>query len=407
MKGAERTALALLVMMFAQASPSEAQTWRLDLTSHATLPDWQAVSPDATFDAVRGYGFETRVGDYKVFSVAAPEGDYAVTLWPAVQGPMSVWAESRRLMARSVEGPVRFTVNVRRPELGPSPPDGSDSPQVRLNARELGSRSWDDRLTLAFDQSVARIEIVPVTETRLVLLGDSTVADQGEGDYFSWGQMLPHFVDRTVSVANHAESGESLKSFLKSQRLDKALSQLRPGDVVVIQFGHNDSKAQYPLTYAEAETTFRSYLRLYVDEIRRRGASPVLVTSPHRRTFDPDGRIRNSHGSYPEATRAVAREQAVPLIDLTLATARLYEALGPEGSRQAFADSGRDGSHHNAYGACLLAWAVADGLRAIDAPIADRISTEIPVLDLDNPPAFENFDLKLLPSRPTQRPAGS
>lgn len=407
MKGAERTALALLAMMFVQTSPSEAQTWRFNLTAEATLPDWQGVSPDSTFDAIRGYGFETRAGDHKVFSVATPEGDYAVTLWPVAQGPMSVWAESRRLMARSVEGPVRFTVNVRRPELGPSALDGSGGPQVQLNARELGSRSWDDRLTLAYDRPVARIEIVPVTEIRLVLLGDSTVADQGEGDYFSWGQMLPRFVDRTVSVANHAESGESLKSFLKSQRLDKALSQLRPGDVVLIQFGHNDSKAQYALTYAEAETTFRSYLRLYVDEIRRRGASPVLVTSPHRRTFNPDGRIRNSHGSYPEATRAVAREQTVPLIDLTLATARLYEALGPQGSRQAFADSGKDGSHHNAYGAYLLAWAVADGLRAVDAPIADRISTEVPVLDLDNPPAYENFDLKLLPSQPTQRPAGS
>lgn len=407
MKGLERTTLALLAMMGMLVSPSQAQTWRFDLTSDAVSPDWQTVLPGSNYDAVRGYGFETQAGDHTVFSVATPEGDYSVTLWPVDRGSITVWAESRRLLAEAVQGPVRFTVNVRRPELDPLSPNGAERPQVRLNAREQGSRSWDDRLTLAFDQPVARIEIVPVTETRLVLLGDSTVADQGDGDYYSWGQMLPRFVDRTVSVANHAESGESLKSFLKSLRLDKALSQLRSGDVVLIQFGHNDSKPQFPLTYAEAGTTFRSYLRLYIDEIRRRGASPVLVTSPHRRTFAPDGSIRNSHGDYPEATRAVAREQSVPLIDLTLATARLYEALGPEGSRQAFADEGRDGSHHNAYGAYLLAWAVADGLRRVEVPIAGRIATDVPLLDLDSPPASGEFDLKLPAFQPGQRPAGS
>ncbi len=89
----------------------------------------------------------------------------------------------------------------------------------------------------------------------------------------------------------------------------------------------------------------------------------MLVTSPHRRTFVADQRIANSHGDYPDAVRAVAREQAVPLIDLTLASARFYEALGPERSRLAFADGGRDGTHHNAYGAHVLAWAVAEVAR--------------------------------------------
>lgn len=392
--------------VMACALPAVAQTQRFDLTSGIARPGWQSVRPDAVYDPASGYGFEPGGNGDTLFSVAVPEGDYRVTVWPADDRPMTVWAESRRLMVRDAAGPARFTVNVRRPELAPLPDNAPGGERVRLKPREQGSRSWDDRLTLGLDGPVARIEIEPVQATRLVLLGDSTVADQPGGDYASWGQMLPRFVDGTTSVANHAESGETLKSFITELRLDKALSQLRPGDIVLVQFGHNDSKAQWPQTYADAATTFRSYLRVYIDEIRRRDARPVLVTSPHRRTFDPDGHIVNSHGGYPDAVRAVAEEQGVPLIDLTLASARLYEALGTDRAHLAFADSGRDRTHHNAYGAYMLAWAVADGLRGLDDPVA-QVITDGPPLDPDHPPGPEHFTLRPMLSVASEKPAGS
>ncbi|WP_426041016.1 rhamnogalacturonan acetylesterase [Brevundimonas sp. TWP2-3-4b1] len=380
---------------------------RFDFATDVDRPGWQRVAPDTAYADAIGYGFEPDGGDGALFSVAIAEGDYRVTVWPASSAPLTVWAETRRLMRRATNAPVQFTVNVRQPGLQPVPANAPGGSAVRLNAREQGSRSWDDRLTLGFHGPVARIEIEPVTATRLILLGDSTVADQAGGDYASWGQMLPRFLDDGVSVANHAESGETLKSFLTGLRLDKALSQLRPGDVVLIQFGHNDSKAQWPQTYAEAGTTFRAYLRVYLEEVRRRGGSPVLVTSPHRRTFGADGRITNSHGGYPDAVRAVAREQSVPLIDLTMASARLYEALGAERARLAFANEGNDATHHNAYGAYILAAVIAEGLRDLDDPIAGHVTTDLHLLDLDNPPPPEQFDVRLIPARPIESPSGS
>lgn len=398
--------LAMVSGMIAGTSPAAAQSQRFDLMSEIAPPGWTSVPADAVYDAARGYGFDPGSEGHTLFSVDVPEGDYRVIVWPADGRPLTVWAESRRLMRQDAMGPVQFTVNVRSPELAPPPENAPGGERVRLKPREQGSASWDNRLTLGFDGPVARVEIMPVEAARLVLMGDSTVADQAGGDYASWGQMMPRFVDGSVSVANHAESGETLKSFISELRLDKALSQLRPGDVVLVQFGHNDSKAQWPQTYADAATTFRSYLQVYIDEIRRRNARPILVTSPHRRTFDPDGQIANSHGGYPNAVRDVAREQGVPLIDLTLASARLYQALGPDRAPLAFADSGRDRTHHNAYGAYVLAWAVADGLRGLDDPIAPAV-THGAALDPDRPPRPEDFTLHLPPSVTREEPAGS
>ena len=103
--------------------------------------------------------------------------------------------------------------------------------------------------------------------------------------------MLPRFFGADIAIANHAESGETLKSFVTELRLDKLLSTLKAGDWVMIQFGHNDQKIQWPQTYAEAATTYRSWLRTYIAEVRRRGATPILVTSPERRNFDAAGHI--------------------------------------------------------------------------------------------------------------------
>jgi lysophospholipase L1-like esterase len=201
--------------------------------------------------------------------------------------------------------------------------------------------------------------------------------------------MLPRFFGADIALANHAESGETLKSFVTELRLDKLLSTLEAGDWVVIQFGHNDQKTQWPQTYAEAATTYRSWLRTYIAEVRRRGATPILVTSPERRNFDATGHIVPTLGEYPDAVRAVARQESVALIDLNPMSVRFYEALGPEGSPRAFADEGRDKTHHNEYGAYALARMVVEGLRLADpqltAGLAKHLAADAGTFDPSQP----------------------
>jgi lysophospholipase L1-like esterase len=148
--------------------------------------------------------------------------------------------------------------------------------RVLLNPREEGSYDWDDKLTLEFcgpAPAVRRLRVEPVTVPVVYLAGDSTVTDQRFEPGASWGQMLPRFFKPDVSVANHAESGETLKSFLFEHRLDKLLSRIKPGDWLLIQFGHNDQKIQWPQTYVEAATTYRDYLKAYIGEARGAGPS--------------------------------------------------------------------------------------------------------------------------------------
>jgi lysophospholipase L1-like esterase len=223
----------------------------------------------------------------------------------------------------------------------------------------------------------------------LYLAGDSTVTDQAVAPGASWGQFLTRYFRDDIAVANHAESGESLKSFVTGMRLDKLLSKVAAGDWVMIQFGHNDQKTQWPQTHAEAGTTYRTWLRTYIAEVRRRGATPILVTSPERRNFDSEGRIRPTLAEYAEAMRIVAREDKVALLDLNASSMRIYEALGPAVAPSAFADGGNDKTHHNEYGARLLARAVIEALRTSDltltAGLPEHIAADAGIFDPSKP----------------------
>src|SRR5262245_54115789 len=131
-----------------------------------------------------------------------------------------------------------FTVNVRTPQI-------SGGGEVKLKDREkmVEAWAWDEKLTLEFNgesPTVSAIEITAAEVPTIFLLGDSTVCDQPQESYSSWGQMLPRFFGPGVAVANHAESGESLRSSLGARRLDKVLSLIKPGDYLFIQYGHND-----------------------------------------------------------------------------------------------------------------------------------------------------------------------
>jgi lysophospholipase L1-like esterase len=205
----------------------------------------------------------------------------------------------------------------------------------------------------------------PVT---LFLAGDSTMATvplvpatPGRG----WGQMLQPYFQDSVRVENLASSGQSSKSFRDKGRWQQLLERIRPGDFVIVQFGHNDSKPDKERR-TEPFGTFKENLERFVAEVRERKATPVLATSIARNVFNQDGKtLRDTHGDYVIATRKVAEEQKTPLLDLTKSTSELIEKLGPDLSKRLFnnAEPGeyaaypnglKDATHLNAAGACRV-----------------------------------------------------
>ncbi len=396
----------------------------ISLSARAETFDLTQLTAADTFTAERGHGFDlgtapTADGRPFFFSIAVPEGNYRVTVAfgsDTAPSANTVKAESRRLMVESVttrpgETITRtFIVNVRNHSIPPPEKNAPGGAAVVLNDREQGSLTWDDKLTLEFNGPAPRVRSVtvePAAVPVIYLAGDSTVTDQRWEDGASWGQMLPRFFQPDVAIANHAESGETLKSFLSGLRLAKILSTLQAGDWLFIQFGHNDQKKNWPQTYVEAGTTYQAWLRVFIAEARLRGATPVLVTSMQRRTFDAHGKIRNTHGDYPAAVRAVATETGTALIDLERMSVTLYEALGPEKSPLLFANHGKDATHHNNYGAYELAQCVAQGIREAHLPLATHLAADFTGFDPAHPDAPETFVLPASPLHSELAPRGN
>lgn len=344
------------------------------------------------------------------FSVALPEGNYNVSITfgdQQAETTTTVKAELRRLMLEEVhtapgEFATRtFTVNVRTPQI-------STGREVKLKDREKTSEAWawDEKLTMEFNNKRPSVNAIGIKRTNtptLFLLGDSTVCDQPGEPFNSWGQMLPGFFRASIAIANHAESGESLKSSLSANRLEKVLSLMRPGDYLFIQFGHNDEKEKGE--GVGAFTTYEASLKHFLDEARKRGGLPVLITPMHRRTFDDQGKITNSHGDYIEAVRQAAKEKHVPLIDLNSMSKLLYEAWGPELSKQAFAPN--DGTHHNNYGSYELARCVVNGIKAAKLGLVKYLLRDLPPFDPAHPDRIESFRVPASPLSAKAKPLGS
>lgn len=395
-----------------QTAPSETtapvtpapQRFILDATAKADASAVR-VTPDMAYDAARGYGFtNTRGGNETALAVKAAPGDYRVrvTLGAKTASRTSVWAEDRRLMLAPVvlkkgeTKTIEFIVNVRDPSVVTSEQDAKGkAPRVGLRGDEDTSRTWDDRLTIAFSgptPAVQSVEITPVKARRILIAGDSTVTDQGGTDYASWGQMLPRFLSNDVAVANHARSGETMKSFVTSLRWDKLLSDLRAGDVVLMQFGHNDQKKQWPRTYVDAERAYPAWLSAFAADVQARGAQVVLISPVSRRTFE-NGKITNSLAGYDDAVRKVAADLNVPFIDLTAKTKTLYEALGPDISPLAFGNGGQDKTHHNAYGAYQIANYVAQTIVAPQSGLDLKAAPDFKAFDPTHPADPKAYDL--------------
>lgn len=203
---------------------------------------------------------------------------------------------------------------------------------------------------------------------------------------------LPFFLRRAIAVSNQAVNGRSSKSFVDEGRLDAILATIRPHDLLIVQFAHNDEKSDDPTRYTEPWTTFQDYLRMYIDGARAKGARPVLATPVERRRFDADGNAVPTHGDYPAAMRALAAQERVPLLDIEALSLALWQSLGVEATKTYFnwTDTEQDNTHFNPPGAIAVARLVArESLRTrvLDRPDVIRLHESIPTSWITWPPA--------------------
>ena len=367
-------------------------------------PGFTRVWSTNVFSVATGFGFDfgtdNKTASPFFFSVAVPEGNYRVNVLlgdPTSPATNTIKAESRRLMVEhAVTAPgefkrCSFTVNVRTPHI-------AGGGEVKLKPREQGVLHWDDKLTLEFNGArpgMRTLEFMRITNAITVYLaGDSTVTDQPNEPWNSWGQMLTRFFQPDVAVANHAESGESLKNSLASRRIQKILTTIKPGDWLFVQFGHNDMKDRA----TNAVAVFRTNLQQLIADTRARGATPVLVTSMERKA----GVTKDTLTDYPRTMREVAQADGVALIDLHAMSKKLYAALGAD-LDQAF----QDGTHHNAYGSYEMARCVIQGIRDLKLPLAKFIADEVGEFNAAKPDPVAAFQVPASPNSSAVKPDGN
>ena len=253
------------------------------------------------------------------------------------------------------------------------------------------------------------------------MAGDSTMADKpidDEKQERGWGQMLPMMLQGPVKVSNHAKNGQSSKSCIDSGRWDAMMDGVRKGDYVIIQFGHNDEKIKNPDRYSEPGTTFDANLTKMVKDVKKKGATPILMNSIVRRNFpsevqdntkdvsdheagptkvDPKAegsKLVDTHGAWLESPRNVAKKQKTTFIDFNASTRDLVQYLGTEKSKALFmwipegkykfCPKGKiDNTHLNIYGATVLARLAADSLAARVPALAKYVIPKVNAREMD------------------------
>ncbi len=215
------------------------------------------------------------------------------------------------------------------------------------------------------------------------IVGDSTASTYGpeRAPREGWGQRLQGYLDPAVfTVRNHAQSGRSARSFIEEGWLAPVEQALGAGDVLLIQFGHNDEKAEDPARYNEPAQQFPQWLLRYVTLARARGATPILLTPLARRRFDPGAtrdQLLDTHGLYTQAVRELARREGVGLIDLNASSMASLRALGAEASRAWYMhvpeQQQADDTHLQQRGAYAIACLVVQGWKLLDASVAAHV----------------------------------
>ena len=363
-----RQLIALIILGLSITLNVGAQSYKFDFTSGKKTKDgYIKITSADRYANAKGYGYDLSPSPNGknhapfFFSVAVPDGNYHVTAIIGSKrsaGETTLRGESRRLFYENVKTkkgellPCSFTINKRDIHI-------SDKEDVRIKPRERSKLNWDDKLTLEFNGDtpqlteliIERIENVPT----VFLCGNSTVVDQDNEPWASWGQMVPRFFTDSIC---------------------------------------------------------------FVDEARARGVHPVLVTPTQRRSFDENGKIKDTHLDFPDAVRWLAEKENIPLIDLHAMTRILYEAMGVEESKHAFVHypantypgqdkPSADNTHFNPYGAYQIAKCVIEGMKQAGLPLVKYLRTDNEGYDPACPDARETFKWNESPFTELEKPDGN
>lgn len=286
------------------------------------------------------------------------EGNYRVTVTLYAQNetdPAFIFLGRRRLafigrMGENSKVSYTFITNVC-----PVIPRGYTEEMVDLTI---------DLTVLGDGLHLQSVEIEPVDCQTIYIAGDSTVTDQSADypydpshSYCGWGQMLSAYTGLSGAVSNHSHSGLTTESFRSEGHYRILMERIRKGDICLIQFGHNDQK----LSHLTAEGGYRTNLIQYIEEIRDKGAKPVLVTPLARNTWKGnDGTYNDLLKDYAATCITLGREYEVPVIDLHSRSMELVKRLGREQVKAYYYPS--DYTHSNDYGAYLFAGYVYEAL---------------------------------------------
>lgn len=341
-------------------------------------------------------------------NIEVPDGNYKVTVVLGSKkkaGNTVVRAENRRLMVDEVATKkgqfktVEFVVNKRTPEI-------EKGKRVKVKDREKNYNTWDNAINLEFTGAAPAVKEVKIerdtTATTIFLCGNSTVVDQPYEPWASWGQMIPRWFGPEIAISNNAESGLTAGSFLGSYRLDKILTMMKKGDYVICEFGHNDQKEK--MAGAGAWYNFSYNLKVFIDKVRAKGGNIIFVTPTQRRRFDDatHSKILETHGDYPDAMRAVAKREGVPVIELHDMTRTFFETLGYENSKKALVHypantfPGQDkpladNTHFNPYGAYEIAKMVVMGMKQLNLPIVKYLRSDWKDFNPAQPDDYNKF----------------
>lgn len=385
----------------------------MPLAANAQTFDYDMTKELPVYNDAAGYGYDLLPAPGKksnepfYFSVKVPDGNYKVKVVLGSKkkaGNTTVRAEGRRLMvenANTKKGQTEtyeFVVNKRSPKI-------DDTKRVRIKTREKDYLNWDDKLTLEFNGSAPAVQSIHIEKDdncpTVYLCGNSTVVDQNNEPWASWGQMITRWFNGNIAISNHAESGLTAGSFLAQNRLDKIMTTLKKGDYVICEFGHNDQKEKSP--GSGAWYNFQHNLKIFIDKVRSKGATIIFCTPTQRRAFENNNKIiKETHGDYPAAMEDVARRENVPVIDLHQMTRELFETLGYEDSKRTLVHypantfPGQekelaDNTHFNTFGAYEVAKMVVMGMKKLNLPLLKDLRPDFKDYDPKKPDDWKTF----------------
>lgn len=374
-----------------------------------------------SYDETKGFGFDFGTCYSKLdsdetdrkpfyFSVRLPKGNYDVEVIlgdRALKGDTSIKVETRMLICKPIHTEPgqfvkhKFSVNIKALQTG-------DPPKFKLEKQESSRLNWDDILTLEINGSNPAVHSLEIKENKsckvMYLAGNSTLADQANEPYASWGQMITQYFREGTALANYAKSGMSVRSFITEGRFYELLNQMKPKDLLLMDFGHIDKK-EIVINPLE---TFVKGLVFCIQNIRKQGGVPILVTPVNRNIFNKDGRLANSLGDFPEAMRKLSKKMRVPLIDQNLFSKFFFESLGPDKCNNVFCSCPAntwpdqpvpldDRSHLSNYGAYVMAYFIVSKLCRLFPGIKPNLYCD---LLSENHSDIQKFNVPLSPFLP-------